>query len=102
MAILAQAGSSSPARLDANFLGMVAQRELGKVALEIVVASHNAVFGDNKEFLILGPAQTPDGSVFPWNGLDGLPGATVDVYAGLGRLAGTVRQCLGLIAVERY
>jgi hypothetical protein len=43
----------------------MAQREGRKVALQVVVAAHRAVVGDNQQLLILRPAKALDGAFVP-------------------------------------
>lgn len=62
----------------------IAERKLGEVALEIVVATYDAILCDDQKLLILGPAKALDRTMLPGYALDQLPGAAVDVYAGLG------------------
>jgi hypothetical protein len=42
-----------------------AERELGELPLEVIVASHSAVSGDDNQLLVLGPSQTLDGAFVP-------------------------------------
>lgn len=48
-----------------GFLSYFAERELGELPLEVIVASHSAVSGDYNQLLVLGPSQTLDGAFVP-------------------------------------
>lgn len=43
----------------------MAQREGREVALQVVVAAHRAVFGDDEQLLVFGPAEALDGALVP-------------------------------------
>lgn len=73
--------------MNAILLGLATQGELGKIALQAVVAADSTVVANDEEALILGPAQALDGVLIPGDGLQRLTSAAVDIYSGLGGLA---------------
>lgn len=94
--------SDLPARLDAVFLGAIAERELGELPLEIHVTPDGAVLGDDQELLIVGPAQSANlGDLVPANAPNELASGAVNLNAGLGDLSCPVGRDLGLVAAER-
>lgn len=80
----------------------MSQRELRKVPLEVIVASHGAISSHDQELLIFGPSKALNGAFIPADAPDGLSGAAVDIDAGLGDLGGLKGYQLGLIAIQCY
>ncbi len=72
------------AGFDAILFSSVAERELRKVALQVVVAIYGPVRRDNQKLLILGPTYAPDGTLVPVNSAYGLAGRAVYIDARLG------------------
>ncbi len=71
------------AGFDAILLGAVAERELRKVALQVVIAIYGPVRRDNQKLLVLGPTHAPDGTLVPVNSAYGFASSAVYVDARL-------------------
>lgn len=78
------------------------QGELGKVALQIIVAAYGTIRCDCKQLLILRPADAFDDDLVPGNTPDKLAGSAVDVYARLGRCPCPVSYYLFGISVKCF
>ena len=94
----------------------MAQRKRLEVALQVVVAAHRAVLGDDQQLLVLRPAEALDAALVPlrasacllrWSpdapyvdAADQLAGTAVDFDARLGHAGPAVRVQLVLIAVD--
>ena len=48
-----------------------------------IVDSDRAIFGDDEQGLILGPAQADDGVLVPRDGPQRLSGVAIEIYTGL-------------------
>ena len=71
------------AGFDAILFSSVAERELRKVALQVVIAIYGPVCRNDQELLILGPTYAPDGALVPVDSVYGLAGRAVYVDARL-------------------
>lgn len=89
-----------PARHNAVHVGVVAQREGDKVALEAVIAARRAVGRDDEQLLVVGPAQALDGALVPGNGAHQLARAAVHVDGRLGHAGPAVRVQLVLVTID--
>jgi hypothetical protein len=68
--------------------------------LQAVIASYGAVCCDDKELLIIGPAEAFDGSFIPFDAPEEFARTAIDVYTRLGRLCGLISNDLAVVPVE--